>query len=154
MLRSIDRLIDYISDKISDKKIEKNDIKIDNIKEQLDELRKVNTLLDEKEKEIQEHYSIIEEENEILSSIVKGESLYDIVKKIVNVIEKFAESSMGSVLIKNGDMLWDYCSLNLPRDYLDELSNGFPIGPNNGTCGAAAFHKEPYFVEDITKHEN
>lgn len=49
--------------------------------------------------------------------------------------------------IKNGRM-YNWVSTSLPRDY-EALIDGFPVGENSGSCGAAAFLKQPVIVSDI-----
>lgn len=49
--------------------------------------------------------------------------------------------------IKNGRM-YNWVSTSLPPDY-EVLIDGFPVGENSGSCGAAAFLKQPVIVSDI-----
>lgn len=49
--------------------------------------------------------------------------------------------------IKNGRM-YNWVSTFLPPDY-EALIDGFPVGENSGSCGAAAFLKQPVIVSDI-----
>lgn len=55
---------------------------------------------------------------------------------------------------KDGEFLYPLSSPSLPDAYPLLLKNGFPIGPDSGVCGAAAFFKEGFGVADLSNHPN
>lgn len=120
------------------------------VSESIKELRELADQLNEKDKEIKRNTEMTNAENEILRSLSSGETTENIFNKIVENIEYFLPNSYGSILINKDGVLWDRCSPNVSKDYINMLSNGFPIGSDHGTCGTAAYHKKPVKIEDIS----
>ncbi len=122
--------------------------------ESIQELEDMAKQLAEKDLELERHYALVEVENNILKKITEGSTMYDVLSEIVETIENFGDMSIASILIYKEGKLWDYCSPSLSEEYIDLLKDGFPIGPNNGSCGAAGWYKEPVYVDDISTHPN
>ena len=57
------------------------------------------------------------------------------------------------LLIEDGKYLRNGASPSLPKHYVEAI-NGIEIGPDVGSCGAAAFHKKPVIIENIRTHPN
>lgn len=124
------------------------------IRQEIDQIREMAIEIDERDKRLQEYYKLVNIENNILTKIAEGETLYGIAELIVKSIEKMFEGTMCSILLCKDGCLWDYCSPKLSEEYLRHLSGGFPIGPYNGSCGAAAYSKKIYISEDIKTDSN
>lgn len=59
-----------------------------------------------------------------------------------------------SLYDRNRSLLMPFSAPALPSEYLKTLKGGFPVCDKKGSCGAAAFNKEPYVVGDIASHPN
>jgi signal transduction histidine kinase/DNA-binding response OmpR family regulator len=57
------------------------------------------------------------------------------------------------LLDEEGKHLTPVAGPSLPTDYFNAIGH-LPIGPNVGSCGAAAYLKQPVFVENIEIHPN
>lgn len=110
--------------------------------------------LKERDERIRIHYDLVAAENDILKLINKGATMHEVLNKIVEVIEYFGKSAIASILLFKDGKLWDYCSPNLPDEYIKTLAHGFPPGPNHGSCGTAAYTKEPCYIDNIATHPN
>jgi signal transduction histidine kinase/CheY-like chemotaxis protein/PAS domain-containing protein len=78
--------------------------------------------------------------------------------KVLDVLTDMVEFQAGgnllaSILIANeqGTHLHHGSAPSLPSEY-NELVNGIQIGPNQGSCGTAAYTKVPVIVTDIANH--
>ncbi|MDR3526292.1 MAG: ATP-binding protein [Rhizomicrobium sp.] len=79
-----------------------------------------------------------------------GVCLPDTLNSIVTLIEQLVPDALCSVMgVKhNGTHLTPISARNLPSAYLAAIAN-VEIGPGGGSCGTAAFRKEPVIVTDI-----
>ena len=127
-------------------------------KEEVENLKQIQQLskqLLKQEEEIQNYYKRLNFENKILKLISKGESSDIILKTITSSISELLDNAIGSILLlKSDNKLYNKCVEFLPTEYSNLFNNGFPIGPNNGACGAAAFFKQNYSVNNIADHPN
>jgi two-component system, cell cycle sensor histidine kinase and response regulator CckA len=91
----------------------------------------------------------------ILERVASGAALRDSLAAVVRLIEKFGSDMQCSILLvdPDGTRVHDGAAPSLPGEYVAQL-DGQPIGPNAGSCGAAAFLKKPVIVEDIATHPN
>jgi diguanylate cyclase (GGDEF)-like protein/PAS domain S-box-containing protein len=92
--------------------------------------------------------------NAMLEMVARGEPLSDILHAIVRAIEAEAPAMLCSVLLADdeGKRLLTGAAPSLPAFY-NEAIDGIGIGPNAGSCGAAAFLGERVIVEDVMTHE-
>lgn len=92
---------------------------------------------------------------EILEQIAIGAPLSDILLEIVRLVESRSAELYCSILLLDRDQqtLSSGAAPRLPPEYVRAI-DGLRIGPNAGSCGAAAFRRERVFVEDIATHEN
>jgi len=67
---------------------------------------------------------------------------------LVRFLEKQAMGMQCSVLILDGDRLRHGAAPSLPAAYSRAI-DGIPIGPRVGSCGTAAWRREPVIVRDI-----
>jgi GAF domain-containing protein/anti-sigma regulatory factor (Ser/Thr protein kinase) len=87
----------------------------------------------------------------ILEQIAHGNPLMEILTSIACLIDSqvpdicsaisMFDSSIGGLRLAAGP--------GLPPVYAAALAEGFPVGPEIGSCGSAAFHKKSVFTTDI-----
>jgi PAS domain S-box-containing protein len=89
-------------------------------------------------------------ENRILEMIAKSDSRADILDVICRLVEELASGSLSSVLLlnANGKCLGHGAAPSLPKPYTEAI-DGAVIGPSVGSCGTAAYRREPVIVSDI-----
>ncbi|WP_201324247.1 PAS domain-containing protein, partial [Pseudanabaena sp. lw0831] len=91
----------------------------------------------------------VEMQNSILERIAKGEPLPDILDMLVRATEDQIEGGICSILLCDRDgILHLGAAPNLPDAY-NQAIEGLAIGEGAGSCGTAAFRKEPVIVIDI-----
>ena len=88
---------------------------------------------------------------EVLEMIAMGASLVDVLTKLVQIIEMQVPGLMASVLLLDDDGLHlrHGAAPSLPQAYTNAI-DGVRIGTKVGSCGTAAFRKEPVIVTDIS----
>jgi GAF domain-containing protein len=98
---------------------------------------------------------LLDGQREILQSIQDDRPLAEVLERICRVIEGQADGLMCSVMLldASGTHLLAGAAPSLPAGYREAV-NGVTIGPNLGSCGAAAFSGEPVVVEDVSTHPN
>jgi PAS domain S-box-containing protein len=90
----------------------------------------------------------VEVQNLVLERIAKGEPLPDILDVLVRAIEDQIEGGICSILLCDRDgTLHLGAAPNLPDAY-NQAIEGVAIGESVGSCGTAAFRKEPVIVTD------
>jgi PAS domain S-box-containing protein len=87
-------------------------------------------------------------EGRILERVVKGDSLAEILDSLCRLVEGQARGVLASISLLDGDRLWHGAAPSLPKAYSDAI-NGAAIGPSAGSCGTAAYRREPVIVGDI-----
>jgi len=93
-------------------------------------------------------------QNRVLVSLATGQSLEEVLTTLIIAAEQQCDGMLGSVmLLEKDDHLVACAGPHLPEDYFRAIGR-LPIGPNVGSCGAAAFLKKPVFVENIETHPN
>ena len=95
--------------------------------------------------------SLVKEQNKILKMIVNGKKYTLILDEIVSIVEKFSPGCLCSVMIADQETkkLYTASSPKLPVEFSNFI-NGISIAPNTGSCGTAAYYKQPVIVEDIS----
>src|SRR5579862_5982086 len=90
-----------------------------------------------------------------LKMMLIGASLNEVLANITRLIEAHSEGMLCSIFLldEDGLHLRYGVAANLPQPYLAAL-DGTCIGPNVGSCGAAAYLRQPVFVSDILSHPN
>jgi signal transduction histidine kinase len=88
--------------------------------------------------------------NNILGSLVAGRPFQEILEGLNQKAEKYSTGMMSSILILDQSKKYlSYGSApSLPAQYIKETSQVF-LGPNEGSCGTAAFLKRIIITEDI-----
>jgi PAS domain S-box-containing protein len=84
-----------------------------------------------------------------------GASLNEVLTSVARLIEAHSEGMLCSIFLldEDGLHLQYVVAANLPQAYR-AATDGICIGPNVGSCGAAAYLRQPVFVPDILSHPN
>src|ERR1700730_4331532 len=90
-----------------------------------------------------------------LKMMLIGASLNEVLTSITRLIEAHSEGMLCSIFLldEDGLHLRYGVAANLPQAYR-AATDGACIGPNVGSCGAAAYLRQPVFVSDIVSHPN
>lgn len=89
-------------------------------------------------------------QNRVVEMLAAGAPLADALSTLLQLIETHAPGMLGSVLLldDDGKTVRVAAAPSLPAGY-SQLLDGLEIGPQAGSCGTAAYRREPVFVEDI-----
>jgi len=87
---------------------------------------------------------------EILRMILAGTSLKEVLTSVARVVEAQREEMLCSVWLLDPDRIHmrAIAAPSLPPSYIAAL-DGFALGPEGGSCGAAVNRREPVFVTDV-----
>src|SRR6266851_3655506 len=90
-----------------------------------------------------------------LKMMLIGASLNEVLTSITRLIEAHSEGMLCSIFLldEDGLHLRYGVTANLPQAYR-AATDGACIGPNVGSCGAAAYLRQPVFISDILFHPN
>src|SRR5580658_1286935 len=90
-----------------------------------------------------------------LKLIISGASLGDVLTTIARLIEAQSPGILCSIFVleEDGLHLRYAAAPNLPEAYRG-ATDGMVIGPNIGSCGRAAFLRQPVFASDIFSDPN
>jgi len=84
-----------------------------------------------------------------LQAMALGLPLVQVLEVVCEEVERLAPEVVVSILqVDDHGMLHSLASPRLPHSYTSQL-NGVLIGPNVGSCGTAAWRKQPVLVTDI-----
>lgn len=91
----------------------------------------------------------------ILERVAQGAPQAEVLDSIVRLIESQAEGMLCSILLFDASRqtLRHGAAPSLPLEYV-QLIDGAAIGPDAGSCGAAAYTQQPFIVEDTSQHPN
>ncbi|WP_081724622.1 EAL domain-containing protein [Asticcacaulis sp. YBE204] len=87
-------------------------------------------------------------QRKVLEALLEDRPLVDTLNLICHEVETLLHGVTMSVLRIVDDHLVPLAGPNLP-DWYNNAINGVPVGPNQGSCGTAAFRGEPVLVNDI-----
>jgi PAS domain S-box-containing protein len=87
---------------------------------------------------------------EILRMILAGASLKEVLTSVARVVESHREGMLCSVWLLDQDRVHmrAIAAPTLPESYIAAL-DGFVVGPQGGSCGAAVNQRKPVFVSDV-----
>jgi formate hydrogenlyase transcriptional activator len=90
-----------------------------------------------------------------LKMMLIGASLSEVLTSITRLIEAHIEGMLCSIFLldEDGLHLRYGVAANLPQAYR-VATDGVCIGPNVGSCGAAAYLRQPVFISDMLSHPN
>jgi PAS domain S-box-containing protein len=109
----------------------------------------IGSVLDIDERRRQETLRIVQ--SRLLELAIRDMPLAQILERLIETVEAYANSEMlGSVLLLDdeGHRLRHGAAPSLPEAYNTAI-DGMEIGPDAGSCGSAAYRREPVFVADI-----
>ncbi|WP_379968052.1 EAL domain-containing protein [Ectobacillus sp. sgz5001026] len=89
--------------------------------------------------------------NKTLQTIYEGKNLQAILKNLCELVEKtFNYDAKCSILLVDKEQAYLNVGAapSLPEDYVKKIKK-VEIGPNEGSCGSAAYNKKPTLVDDI-----
>ncbi|MDB4975142.1 MAG: hypothetical protein JWN48_3483 [Myxococcaceae bacterium] len=94
--------------------------------------------------------ALLRGQTRILEQIAHGASLGAVLDALLVLIESQCRDTRGSILLldRDGVHLHHGAAPSLP-DAFTRFIDGAEIGPSAGSCGAAAFHRQPVMTEDI-----
>ena len=94
--------------------------------------------------------SLFADQARVLEQIALGRPLREILISITHLIETHAPGTLCSILLLDDDGAHLRCTAapSFPDEF-NRAVDGLPVGPDVGSCGAAAFYKKPVFVNDI-----
>ncbi len=92
---------------------------------------------------------------EILEQIARGESLPKILERIVLFVERQGAEMLASLLLldDDGSRVRHGAAPHMPPELVKAI-DGRRIGPQEGSCGAAAYLRTPVIIDDIGTHPN
>ncbi len=95
--------------------------------------------------------AILEEQNHVLGQIARGSPLSEVLDALCRMVEKHSTNGvLASILIldPHRPRLTHGAAPSLPDAY-NQAIEGLVIGPDVGSCGAAAYRRQPVHVADI-----
>jgi PAS domain S-box-containing protein len=93
---------------------------------------------------------LLEGEKRLLEMIARGDSRALILDALCRLVEELAKGCFSSILLldPNTNCLRHGAAPSLPAEYAEAI-DGIVIGPSVGSCGTAAYRKQPVIVSDI-----
>ncbi|KQW88623.1 hypothetical protein ASC94_24800 [Massilia sp. Root418] len=90
-------------------------------------------------------------EKRLLEMIARAQPLAGILDACCRLFDDLADDAVSSVLLldEGGTLLRPGAAPNLPPGFMLALEGSALIGPAEGSCGTAAWRREPVFVADI-----
>ena len=92
--------------------------------------------------------TLVVDQRALLEQIASDAPLADILDRMVRALERHFEGMVASVLLLRDGRLRHGAAPHLPARYSAAI-DGAAIGPNVGSCGTAAFTRQPVLVDDI-----
>ncbi|MBQ0130986.1 MAG: PAS domain-containing protein, partial [Comamonas sp.] len=88
-------------------------------------------------------------QHRVMEAMARDRPLMEVPDMVCEEVERIAPEVSASILrVDSQGLLHPLASPSLPFSY-SSLLDGVPIGPNAGSCGTAAWRKEPVLVSDI-----
>jgi PAS domain S-box-containing protein len=94
--------------------------------------------------------ALLESQRRVLERIASGSPLAETFNTLIRLIEEQAEGTRCAVLLADSDQqrLRFVAAPSIPEDYRAGIVPYLRIAPNMGSCGTAAFLREPVYTED------
>jgi PAS domain S-box-containing protein len=94
--------------------------------------------------------ALLERQRRILNRIASGAPLQETLETLVGLIEEQTGDMRGAVLLADSgqQQLRFVAAPNIPEDYKLGIEPYLRIGPNMGSCGTAAFLRQPVYTRD------
>jgi PAS domain S-box-containing protein len=95
--------------------------------------------------------SLLTADNRTLERIAQGASLSEVLNDLCAAIDARAPAATSMVWLMDpdGKQLWPGAGPRVPAAFTTAVTP-WPIGPNKGSCGTAAFTKTPVIIPDIS----
>jgi PAS domain S-box-containing protein len=96
--------------------------------------------------------ALLESQRRVLERIASGAPLAETFNTLIRLIEEQAEGMRCAVLLADAaqQSLSFVAAPSIPEDYKTGIAPYLRIAPNMGSCGTAAFLREPVFTEDTS----
>jgi len=100
--------------------------------------------------ELEQGDALLAGEKRILEMIAKSSPLEPILDALCRLVEEVSNGSLATILLLDSESnrLWHAAAPSLPSTYTEGMG-GIVIGPSVGSCGTAAYRREPVIVCDI-----
>jgi PAS domain S-box-containing protein len=94
--------------------------------------------------------ALLESQRRLLERIASGAPLQEILEMLVDLIEQQASGMRAAVLLADSgqQQLRFVAAPSIPEDYKVGIEPYLRIGPNMGSCGTAAFLRQPVYTRD------
>src|ERR1700676_2646848 len=94
--------------------------------------------------------ALLESQRRVLERIASGAPLAETFNTLIRLIEEQAEGMRCAVLLADSVQQWlsFVAAPSIPEDYKTGIVRYLPIAHNMGSCGTAAFLREPVYTED------
>jgi PAS domain S-box-containing protein len=101
-------------------------------------------------RELRIHGALVESQRRVLERIASGVPLAEILEMLVRLVEDQAQGMRCAVLLADPEQkrLTFAASPSIPEDYRTGMGPFLRIAPNMGSCGTAAFLREPVYTRD------
>jgi signal transduction histidine kinase len=119
---------------------------------ELDECRDRLAQVDEQLQVYKKAETLLQGQKHLTKMIARGDALEAILEDSCKLVENALQGSLAVIMIRDGKRLRRGAAPSL-RKYIAEV-DGFDIGPDIGTCSAAAARGVPVITPDITKDPN
>jgi PAS domain S-box-containing protein len=95
--------------------------------------------------------ALLATQNTVLEMIAKGATLLSVLDVLARLIEQQSDGALCSILLmdKEEQKLYYSAAPSIPDSYFQAIASGVPIGAVAGSCGTAAYRREPVIVSDI-----
>lgn len=115
-----------------------------------DHYRRLVARLEAQGETLQRHISLVTVEREVLDMIAQDRPLPETLEQMARKIEAISRDGMlaSVLLIEDGHRLRHGAAPSLPTAYIEAI-DGSEIGPCAGSCGTAAWRRQPVYVSDI-----
>jgi PAS domain S-box-containing protein len=102
------------------------------------------------EQAARENAQLLAGQNQVLELIARGAPLHESLDALLRIIEAQCPGMLSSILLLDADGMHvrHGAAPSLPESFIRAV-DGQPIGAKAGSCGTAAFRREPVVVEDI-----
>lgn len=104
--------------------------------------------------DIQKAQRIEKDRVEVLERLMSGEALNNVMAFLIESVEKTNENHIrcSILLTDNETQRLRHCAApNLP-DFFSQTIDGIEIGSSIGSCGKAAYNRQPVIVDDVITH--
>ncbi len=101
--------------------------------------------------ELKKQQQLEKDENHVLELLWQQTDLSQVLEAIIRLGERFNPEVKGAIFLtgSTGDTLRLAVAPSLPDEYRELMKEDWQIGPSMGSCGTAAYQKEPVLVPDI-----